>query len=313
MAGNDKEWATAADAPRLTQFSLDRADECVFRFNRDGRLIYVNDTACRMLGYSREALLAMGVGDIDPDVRPGDFARSWERIKANGHDRFEARLLTSDGAIFPVEVSSYYFEHENCELLDSFARDITERRRAEAMLHGAKQTAELANTAKSQFLAAASHDLRQPMQALSLLLAALPNAASEPERHEIGREMQEAMRSMESVLDALLYISQLDAGAVISKPTDFSLADLLASLGSRFGRQAEAKGLDFRTIACGCTVLSDRALLERIVENFLANAIRYTPAGKILLGCRRRGHFLRDRGLGQRPWNSEGSVDGDLR
>jgi PAS domain S-box-containing protein len=131
------------EALRLTQFAIDHAGDAAFWLDRDGRLIYVNDAACNMLGYSREELLALGVGDIDPDVSPGDFPRALERIKTSDSSTFEARYRTKAGAIVPVEVSIHYLEYGDREFVASYARDITERKRAEEELERLSRQNEL--------------------------------------------------------------------------------------------------------------------------------------------------------------------------
>ena len=124
----------AEEALRLTQFAIDHASDAAFWLDRDGRLTFINDTACRMLGYAREEFLALNIADIDPDVCPVDFARAWERIKARGPTTFEARHRTKGGNVIPVEVSMYYLKRGDEELACSFSRDITDRKRAEEAL-----------------------------------------------------------------------------------------------------------------------------------------------------------------------------------
>lgn len=119
---------------RLAQFSIDHAGDAVFWLDRNGRVVYTNDTFCESLGYSRDELLRLTIFDIGYAVSSEDFFRSWERISTRGSYTFEARHNTKDGRTIPVEVSSYYLNSGDIEVACSISRDITERKRAEAAL-----------------------------------------------------------------------------------------------------------------------------------------------------------------------------------
>lgn len=182
------------------------------------------------------------------------------------------------------------------------------RERTEA-LEQAKAEAEQANLGKTRFLAAASHDLLQPLNAARLFLSALDESlhassqlgAAEKERNLAGRAIT-SLRSTEHVLDRLLDISSYDAGALRAEPFDFPIADLLVQLNAEFSAMARERGLVLRVVDCQLAVRSDPHYLRRILQNLLSNALRYTPRGRILLGCRRRGDDLRievwDTGIG---------------
>jgi PAS domain S-box-containing protein len=131
-------------ALRLTQFSVDHAADSVFWITPEGRLTYVNEAACCSLGYSREELLGMSVADIGPDYPAARRAQQWEQLKQRRALIFETRQRTKDGRISPVEVTSSYLEYEGQEYEIAFARDITERKRAEQELRAAKEQAERA-------------------------------------------------------------------------------------------------------------------------------------------------------------------------
>jgi signal transduction histidine kinase/ActR/RegA family two-component response regulator len=164
---------------------------------------------------------------------------------------------------------------------------------------------ESANQAKSRFLAAASHDLRQPMHALGLFIAQLRARIHEPETLALVGKVESAVTALQELLDALLDISRLDAGVVSPTPVDFRLQPLLTRLDVAFAPQAERKGVRLRAAPTRLAVQSDPVLLERILLNLLANAVRYTGQGAILLGCRRRGDHARievwDTGVGIAP------------
>ena len=151
----------------------------------------------------------------------------------------------------------------------------------------------LANRAKSHFLAAASHDLRQPMHALGLFVAQLMSKPQSVEQRRLVDRIHASSQAMNALLDALLDISRLDAGAVTPKATDFPLDRLFARMRDEFEPLAQEKGLELRIASSDVWLRSDPVLLGRIVQNLISNAVRYTARGGVLVGCRRRGAAVR--------------------
>jgi len=152
-------------------------------------------------------------------------------------------------------------------------------------LSAAKAEAERANIGKTRFLAATGHDLMQPLQAARLFLSALAERCADPAVGQIDASLD----SVEHLLGELVEVSKLDSGVTTPSFADFRLAEVLKPLAEEFAALAGTHGLGFRSVACSASVRSDPALLRRILQNFLANALRYTGRGRILLGCRRRG------------------------
>lgn len=175
------------------------------------------------------------------------------------------------------------------------------RRLAEALALRTRE-AEQASLAKSRFIAAASHDLRQPVHALGLLLDVLQGQQLNPQAQATAARMAHVFESLDALFESLLDISRLDSGAVAPQRRDFALGPLLADLADEFAAEAQAKGLTLRCRGSDAWVHSDPLLLERMLRNLLANAVRYTARGGIVLGCRRRGEALRievwDSGIG---------------
>lgn len=154
-------------------------------------------------------------------------------------------------------------------------------------LSAEKQRADLASRAKSRFLASTSHDLRQPVHAAGLLLETLQRSTSSPRNKALAAGIASALRGLDDLLVSFLDISKIEADVVRPSPNSFPLADIFASLANEFAPEAHAKGLRFRVVGTGTIVHADAALLTRILRNLIANAIRYTPAGAVLVGCRR--------------------------
>ncbi len=184
-------------------------------------------------------------------------------------------------------------------------RDTLQQRIEEATLElrEKKEEAEKANFDKTRFLAAASHDLRQPMHAMGLFMGELHNRINTPEQRKIVEKVEESVEAMSGLLDSLLDISKLDAGVVIPQIMNVDIEVMMRRLRQDFTGVAKRKNITLHVHSLDVRVMSDPVLLERILLNLLSNAIRYTPQdGTVMLACRRRGNDLRievrDNGIG---------------
>lgn len=187
-------------------------------------------------------------------------------------------------------------ESQTRELKQSNERlkqDIANRKLLERELYAAKEMAERASLAKTRFLAAANHDLRQPLQAFSLLISALLLTPLEERATQIARDMRSTLQVMETLLNSLLDISKLDAGVFQPDVRHFAVRPFLQELRNQFRTIAAEQGTRIRLFPSEATIHTDPSLLARIVQNLISNAVRHTPGGKILIGCRRAGQFLR--------------------
>lgn len=165
-----------------------------------------------------------------------------------------------------------------------------------------KQAADKANLAKSGLLRAASHDLRQPLHTIGLLTTLLKGSENKAEQIQLIDKTQIAVDGMNTMFGSLLDLSLLESGELPVHPSHFYLQDSLEKLATEFELQAKQQDLCFRIVETSVCVYTDPLLLERILRNLLSNALRYTPQGKILLGCRRLKHHIRiciiDTGIG---------------
>ncbi|MGD0102678.1 MAG: chemotaxis protein CheB [Rhodopila sp.] len=199
----------------------------------------------------------------------------------------EREIEAQNGACFVRRVLPYRTQGNGVEGVVITFADVTDRRRVLDELGVAKRQAELATVAKSRFLAAASHDLRQPLQTLALVQGLLAkNVESEKARKLVGR-LDETLGAMSGMLNALLDINQIEAGTVAAEIANFPIADLLVQLREEFIYHAQAKGLSLRVVPCTLSVSSDPRLLEQMLRNLVSNALKYTRHGKVLVGCRR--------------------------
>ena len=173
----------------------------------------------------------------------------------------------------------------------------------------ARKKAEQANRAKSQFLASASHDLRQPLHALSLLTGVMNDVARDPYLREVAQQMDRSVQSLDRLFGALLDLSKLDAGAVTVDPEEFDLADMLDRLSVEHRANAREKGLAFHLDCEPMWIRADPILLERITRNLLENAIRFTGAGSITVRAQSTGRdvllTVSDTGVGVPPAEQE--------
>ncbi len=174
---------------------------------------------------------------------------------------------------------------------------------ATAELRRSKDAAETATAAKTRFLAAASHDLRQPMHALGLFVSRLSGLKLSHEAYGVVRHIEASVSALEDLLDSLLDVSRIDAGLVVPKISSVPVAQIFGRLELELGESARRQKLSFRRRAPdGLFLRTDPMLVERILVNLVGNALRYTPRGGFLLACRRRGDRARlevwDTGIG---------------
>ncbi len=204
------------------------------------------------------------------------------------HLPIERQIEARSGAWFMRRILPYRTRNSGVEGVVITFADITDRKGASDALEAARRKAETADTAKSSFLAAASHDLRQPLQTLALLQGLLMRAVEGARARNLVERIGETLAAMTGMLNALLDINQIEAGVVRPELEQFPINDLLVKLHDEFNYQAQAKSLGWRVVPCSLTICSDPRLLEQMLRNLLSNALKYTKSGGILLGCRRR-------------------------
>ncbi|WP_448204023.1 NahK/ErcS family hybrid sensor histidine kinase/response regulator [Azospirillum sp. sgz302134] len=215
------------------------------------------------------------------------------------HDITERRLVAEALADAKDSLERRVAERtaELTRLNGQLQQEIAERIAAEEALRLAKAEAEQANLSKTRFLAAASHDLLQPLNAARLFVSALSDLEQPAQNRGLVDNIDVALASVEDLLSTLLDISKLDAGAVRPEVADFPIKSLLGALATEYAAVAGERGLTLDVVGSHAVVRSDIRLLRRILQNFLSNALRYTPAGsgagRVLVGCRRTKAGLR--------------------
>ncbi|MEI2795237.1 PAS domain-containing hybrid sensor histidine kinase/response regulator [Pseudoxanthomonas sp. F11] len=258
-------------------------------------MLYVGRPVADLIRYNAERG-ELGEGDVDAQIdkrirymRAGS-PHIFERVRADGQV-IEMRGQPLPGGGY---VTSY--------------NDITDFKRAEALLLETNETleqrvaerseaAEHAQQSRTRFLAAISHDVLQPLNAARLFVSALRDSeqgddAQAQERKHLSERVDASLRAAEELLDGLLDVSRLDAGGLHAQISDFDVGELLRELAAQYAPVAAGRGLQLRVHARAVPVRSDRRLLRRVLQNFLANALRYTREGRIVIGMRVRGEHI---------------------
>jgi len=271
--------------------------------DRTGVMTQANRAAVSLLHLTPSQIGFLRLGAFISDPSLPEFAVFLGRILGSGTTHCcEVTLRPGDG---PVTDTVVILEGRAMASGQDFIVamiNITERKRIQIALQRAKEEAERANLAKSRFLAAASHDLRQPQQTLYLINGVMARRCDDINLRNLIVSQDQVLAVMSGMLNSLLNINQIEAGLITPNPVGFCLAPLLNRLAQDFAFQAGSGGNVWRVIPSQVTVRSDPYLLEQILRHLLSNAFKYTHQGKVLLGCRRQGSSVRievcDNGVG---------------
>lgn len=296
----------ASDKIRQLSLALEQSPEMVVITNTDAVIEYVNEVFVQSTGYSRDEVIGKNPRMLGSGHTPlKNYIELWDALtqgqpwsgnlynrRKNGSEYIESAIITPlrqpDG-----KVTHYVaVKHDITEQLRLEAEMDQYRFRLEEIvlqrtleLTTARKQAEVANNAKSRFLAATSHDLRQPLSALSLYVGVLKKNIN-AENSKLVSHINDCVDSLSELLTNLLDMSKLDAQVVTPELSDFSIDTLFDTLVSIHTAEAELKGLHLRVRHTGIFARTDQALMQRIVGNLLSNAIQHTNKGGVLLACR---------------------------
>jgi PAS domain S-box-containing protein len=266
-----------------------------------------SENAALILGFGSQEVLSGSemLGHVHPEDLPRVTAcvRGITRDKPSYSVTFRYRRTDGDSAVWLEQVATAQFDSDGLPVrIRGLTTDITERKQFEEEISRAQKQAERADRAKSIFLAAASHDLRQPLQTLRFLKGALEQRHLHGEAVEIVTEIGHSIDTMSGMLSSLLDINRLETGNLRPSKSDFAVKEIFNSVVADVLHPLEEKGVQWRVVPSELVVRSDKRMLEEMIRNLLSNAIRYTDRGKILLGCRRTSDRIRievwDTGIG---------------
>lgn len=284
----------------------------------DNPIMFVNDAFCRLTGYPREEILGRNCRLLQGvETDPAALKKLREAVAVQSSIDIELLNYTKDGTAFWNRLHMAPMHDAMGTLIYFFASqlDVTAERDRLAALQSqnvsllkeiaARKRADFSNAEKSRFLAVASHDIRQPLQSLLLLQGTLTKMVEGKAAEKLVGRLGHMLDSMSSMLSSLLDLNQIEVGAVRTEISSVRIGDVLDRINDGFAFDAQAKGLMLHIVPCSLYVRSDPRLLEQIVRNLVANAIKYTSTGRVLLGCRRRGGSLSlevwDTGIGIAP------------
>ena len=286
---------------RRYRFMAESIPHIVWTADAEGRPDYYNG---RWTDYT-----GLGVEDgvagrwpqvVHPDDREATTAAWAEAVRTGGEYQIEHRIRRADGGWRWMLTRAWGLRNAAGHIIRWFgtATDIDLEREARHALLEARDAAERANRAKSRFLAAASHDLRQPLNAVTLLMGVLKSRLAEAgagpgDALDIVERIEGSLEAMIELFEALLDLSKLESGAVSLDVGPIPLETVLKRLEADFAPPAAAKGLRFRVMHTGTWVATDGTLLERMLRNLVSNAIRYTERGGVLVGVRQKGGMVR--------------------
>lgn len=294
----------------LVRRVLDSAPDAMVIIDAEGTIVFANRQVESLFGHGPAGLVGRKVEMLLPERfrerhighRAAYVRNTRVRPMGTGLDLF---ALRKDGSEFPVEISLSPAEDNGRPLAVAAIRDTTERREIQNALREAREAADHANSAKSRFLATASHDLRQPLQALSLLNGTMRRMVKDGPVAEALAQEEQAISAMSRLLNALLDVSKLESGAIKPEVTDFKVAALFEEMRAEFAALAADKGLRLEVEDCADRVHSDPSLVGQVMRNLVANAIKYTSEGRVRLRCLHDDALVRlevlDTGIGIPP------------
>jgi PAS domain S-box-containing protein len=293
-----KERQRIDDLLPLGQISINKSGDAVFWLDHDGGIFYVNDSACLSLGYTRNELLEIKIHDINPDFPPEIWPDYRDQVREFGSFTLDSRHRRKNGKIFPVEITITSLVYRGQEYICTFARDITERKRAEAELYQATIAAEAANQAKSSFLANMSHELRTPLNAIIGYGEILQEEIEDLELD--GDESEDLMADLKSITTAgrhllsiisdILDFSKIEAGRMDLAPEEFDVSTLIYELESTVQPLVE-KNTNTLKVECSLnlgTMYADRTKISQVLLNLLSNAAKFTHQGTIVMTVNRQ-------------------------
>ena len=292
---------------------VENAADAIFLIDPDqnGKFLDVNQRACEALGYTREELLALSVPEIEVGLKPDETSDGWERMLAGESITIEGAHRRKNGTFFPVEIRTGLFELEGRQVELASARDITERKRAEDELQRAKEAAESANRAKSEFLSNMSHELRSPLNAVVGFSDIILMRNPEGETARFTQRIRDSGQYLARLIEDLLDFDRIEAGKVRLDLTQVAINDLVGSIANhRIPDLPEGFALECDLDPTCGKLTCDTMRINQVLTNLLDNAVKYSPDGGTIR-IRTRAYptevrvSIEDQGMGLTPKEQE--------
>ncbi|MFP4023608.1 MAG: tetratricopeptide repeat protein [Thiohalospira sp.] len=301
---------------RIARFSIDLAFDAIIWMNRVGQIIYVNQSACKMLAYNKIELENLTIFDIIPEFSSDIWNEYWEQLKKKHSFVIQLYYQTKMGNEIPVEVAFNFREFEGVEYNFTFSRNITERKIAEEKLKKAKERAEKSDHLKSAFLANMSHEIRNPMNAINGFLSLLGDPdIKEKQRLKITELARSSSNDLLNIINDIIDISKIEADeltvdkslhyvdTILKEIYDYYLKDLNYLHKDKVDLRLE---IEKKSQGDKIAIYTDKARFKQVMHNLITNAIKFTDQGEIVFGYQRISSgsrkllkfFVKDTGIG---------------
>lgn len=260
--------------------------EGIWLLDSEGRVLYANDAACRMNGYSRAEMLRTTLFDHDTEYNYDMWRVHWDSLKEAKAQMINTNHRKKSGEFMPVEVIASYLEHNGIGYNLALVRDITEQQNQAANLESARDEARAASLAKSTFLSQMSHELRTPFVGILGMLRLLLYSDLTPDQRDLGLTALRSAESLLGILDSILDLSKIEAGKVTLDTSPLDLSALSEDVSALYGTLAKEKGLELKchVDAPAPTIVStDASRLRQILVNLVGNAVKFTDSGTVEL------------------------------
>lgn len=295
---------------KLTQFAVDHSPGMVLTVDPRGRIIYVNKTACRTLGYEPEELVSRDIRDLFEGDAAESWDEWWEELKKRSSLRLEVWFRTSAGSLVPFDVLAGYLEFDGREFVPLICRDVSEDVAAKEELLRALEKEREAARLKSEFLANVNHELRTPLNGIIGMTELLSESPLSGEQRLYVETIYRASHDLLKMIEDILDLEKIEAGKLELCQGVFDPSKLLENVAGLFVKEAREKGIELqveRSPAPPSLLVGDAARIRQVLLNLVGNAVKFTPSGRIVLradcldihGSRRRIRFsVEDSGIG---------------
>ncbi|HEU5408337.1 MAG TPA: response regulator [Nitrospira sp.] len=285
---------------RQTYFAMDQAVEAIYWVDPQAKILYANEAASLMVGYSREELLNMTVHDLNPDFPASMWPGFWEETRRNKTMSLETNHRAKDGRLIPIDIRVSFLAYEGQEFHCAFVRDITDRKLSEGALAQAAQDLERKNRdlaeardkaleaakIKAEFLATMSHEIRTPMNGVIGMTGLLLDTPLNPEQREYAETVRLSSEHLLDLINEILDFSKIEAGKLDLEELNFDLHATMEETVGLLGERAYAKDLELTYLVQAgvpTALRGDPGRLRQILVNLIGNAIKFTEQGEVVV------------------------------